>query len=47
MEIPYFQGFIGGKPGKALYVLGKHLDRFIYLDPHMPQVAVTKSNFEK
>jgi hypothetical protein len=34
MEIPCFQGVIGGKPKKALYFVGKHKNYYIYLDPH-------------
>lgn len=45
IDCEYFQGFIGGKPGKALYILGRHSNRYIYLDPHMAQTAVNKSNF--
>lgn len=47
MESPHFQGVIGGKPGKALYILGKYDDRYIYLDPHLVHNAVGKDNFEE
>lgn len=45
MDSRHFQGLIGGKPGKALFILGRHSSRYIYLDPHMAQPAVTNSNF--
>lgn len=40
MKLPSFAGVIGGRPGKALYLLGLHADgSFIYLDPHYVQRA--------
>lgn len=39
MELPYFQGLLGGKPEKALYFVGKHKQHYIYLDPHYVQGA--------
>ena len=38
MKIPSFAGVIGGRPGKALYLIGVHGDgSYIYLDPHYVQ----------
>ena len=34
MELPYFQGIVGGTPKKAFYILGRINDNYIYLDPH-------------
>ena len=40
MKLPAFAGIIGGRPGKALYLLGLHADgSYIYLDPHYVQPA--------
>ena len=39
MELPQFQGLLGGKPEKALYFVGKHNKHYIYLDPHYVQGA--------
>jgi hypothetical protein len=40
MKIPAFSGVIGGRPGKALYLIGTHgEDAYIYLDPHYVQTA--------
>lgn len=40
MKIPAFSGVIGGRPGKALYLIGTHGDdSYIYLDPHYVQTA--------
>lgn len=34
MRLTSFVGILGGKPGKAYYILGTSKNRFIYLDPH-------------
>lgn len=47
IESPYFQGIVGGKPNKALFILGKKDNNYIYLDPHLVQPAVNASNFQK
>jgi hypothetical protein len=40
MKLRSFAGIIGGRPGKALYLLGLHADgSYIYLDPHYVQQA--------
>ena len=40
MRISSFSGIIGGRPGKALYLIGTHGENsFIYLDPHYVQHA--------
>jgi len=40
MSFKAFSGVIGGKPGKALYLIGTHgKESFIYLDPHYVQNA--------
>lgn len=40
MRISCFSGVIGGRPGKALYLIGVHADgSYIYLDPHYVQEA--------
>lgn len=46
MESPMFQGILGGKPKKALFILGKISDRYLYLDPHVVHTAVNEGNFE-
>lgn len=47
IESRLFTGIIGGKPDKALFIVGKIENRFIYLDPHLVQPAVNAENFEK
>lgn len=43
MRISSFSGVIGGRPGKALYLIGVHADgSYIYLDPHYVQEAQLK-----
>ena len=38
MALQYFSGVIGGRPGKALYLIGTHSQNsYIYLDPHYVQ----------
>lgn len=40
MKIRSFSGVVGGRPGKALYLIGVHGDNsYIYLDPHYVQEA--------
>ena len=40
MKMSAFSGVIGGRPGKALYLIGTHgPDSYIYLDPHYVQTA--------
>ncbi len=40
MQMSAFSGVIGGRPGKALYLIGTHGQHsFIYLDPHYVQPA--------
>lgn len=47
IESPFFTGIIGGKPDKALFMVGKIGNRLVYLDPHLVQTAVSSNNFEK
>ncbi|CAD8166349.1 unnamed protein product [Paramecium octaurelia] len=42
MELPYFQGIVGGTPKRAFYILGRINDHYIYLDPHYVQEAENK-----
>ena len=42
MEIPSFQGVVGGTPKRAFYILGRINDHYIYLDPHYVQEAENK-----
>lgn len=37
MELPIFMGCIGGVPGKARFLSGKHGSKISYLDPHLVQ----------
>ena len=38
MSLQSFSGVIGGRPGKALYLIGTHSQNsYIYLDPHYVQ----------
>lgn len=39
-------GIIGGKPGKALYLVGMDGDEFSYLDPHFVQPSSNRKNME-
>jgi cysteine protease ATG4 len=39
-------GLIGGKPGKALYLVGMDGDEYIYLDPHYVQPSSNRKNME-
>lgn len=34
MHLSSFAGILGGKPGKAYYIIGTSNKNFIYLDPH-------------
>ncbi len=48
MRINSFSGIIGGRPGKALYLIGTHGEHsFIYLDPHYVQNAEKDTNENK
>ncbi len=44
--IPSSIGVIGGKPGKALYIVGKDGDEFVYLDPHFVQPSTNRKNVD-
>ncbi|CAD8090250.1 unnamed protein product [Paramecium sonneborni] len=44
MTYPQFQGILGGSPNKALYILGRVGNYYIYLDPHYVQQA---QNYEE
>ena len=45
MEMPLFQGMIGGRPKKALYFLGTYnRQHYIYLDPHYVQQATADTS---
>ncbi|CAD8070267.1 unnamed protein product [Paramecium primaurelia] len=46
MTYPQFQGILGGFPNKALYILGRVGDYYIYLDPHYVQYAQTYQEME-
>jgi cysteine protease ATG4 len=39
-------GLIGGKPGKALYLIGMDGNEYIYLDPHYVQPSSNRKNME-
>lgn len=40
MAFTSFSGVVGGRPGKALYLVGTHSQNsYIYLDPHYVQEA--------
>lgn len=39
-------GAIGGKPGKALYLLGVDGEEFPYLDPHYVQPSSNRKNMD-
>jgi hypothetical protein len=34
MKMSAFAGILGGRPGKAHYIMGTTTKNFIYLDPH-------------
>lgn len=34
MKLSAFAGILGGRPGKAHYIIGTTDKNFIYLDPH-------------
>ena len=36
---PWFRGILGGKPEKALFLVGSQDNDYIYLDPHYVQQA--------
>ena len=40
-------GMIGGVPRKAMYFVGYQDSNLIYLDPHLVQTAVSRSNLYK
>lgn len=39
-------GVIGGKPGKALYLVGMDGDEYSYLDPHYVQPSANRRNID-
>lgn len=41
LELPWSLGFVGGKPNRSLYFVGKHGNRVLFLDPHVTREAVT------
>ena len=47
MKLQSSMGAIGGVPDKALYFVGNYDSNLVYLDPHLVQKAVTKSNLSK
>ncbi|CAD8076068.1 unnamed protein product [Paramecium sonneborni] len=47
MELPYFQGIVGGTPKRAFYILGKINDHYIYLDPHYVQESENKDQIQE
>jgi hypothetical protein len=40
-------GILGGVPGKGLYFVGSYDKNVIYLDPHLVQESVNRSNLNK
>jgi len=46
MNLKQSIGLIGGKPGKALYLVGMDGDEFSYLDPHYVQPSANRKNVE-
>ncbi|CAD8205837.1 unnamed protein product [Paramecium octaurelia] len=46
MTYPQFQGILGGFPNKALYILGRVGNYYIYLDPHYVQNAQNYQEME-
>ncbi|CAD8095647.1 unnamed protein product [Paramecium sonneborni] len=44
IDLPYFQGIIGGKDDKAYYILGRVNKKLIYLDPHYIQEHINRGN---
>lgn len=44
MDVPYFQGLIGGHKDKAYYIIGRVDNRVVYLDPHLVQEAISIGN---
>mmetsp|Transcript_28722 Transcript_28722/g.72225 ORF Transcript_28722/g.72225 Transcript_28722/m.72225 type:complete len:615 (-) Transcript_28722:308-2152(-) len=46
LRMPQALGFIGGRPGHSLYIIGFQDTSFFYLDPHIVQDAVQKTEIE-
>ncbi|CAK59164.1 unnamed protein product (macronuclear) [Paramecium tetraurelia] len=44
IDLPQFQGIIGGRDDKAYYILGRVNKRLIYLDPHYIQEHINRGN---
>jgi len=41
LELRWSLGFVGGKPNRSLYFVGKHGNHVLFLDPHVTREAVT------
>lgn len=46
LRSPYSLGMVGGKPAAALYFVGLHNDKYLYLDPHYVQPSTSSSNID-
>ena len=45
MKLPAFMGILGGRVGKAHYIIGTSKQNFIYLDPHFVKSKTDTNNF--
>ena len=45
MQLPHFNGILGGRNGKAFYFLGSRGADVIYLDPHFSKDASPSINY--